>query len=271
MRPARRSERGGFTLVELLCVIGIIALLVAIVLPALSKARKHAKELQCAAMMRQWGQAFHLYAAGNGGVIPHTGDRSRNIIGYQDQYFPPYPQNESGYTYVLPPLLRRKSWADFPAYQKPTDDIWQCPVAAAPPDPSAVGYDVAKLGYHTYAANQYLDYDSLVVPTGFKRYPSFLKLSKARQASVTILMFETTVIPSQGYNQGPPANIVCMAGCYPNENARAFTERHAHERGKLGGNVMMLDGHVEWRPHLWDKNLIDPTMPPMTNRQWWPY
>ena len=59
------ASRSGFTLVELLLVIGIIALLLAILLPALSRARQSARAIHCASNLRQVGTGWLLYAIDN--------------------------------------------------------------------------------------------------------------------------------------------------------------------------------------------------------------
>ena len=62
-------RQNGFTLIELLVVVSIIALLVAILMPALHEARQIAVEVKCSAQLRQLSTAIHLYASDNYGRL----------------------------------------------------------------------------------------------------------------------------------------------------------------------------------------------------------
>lgn len=77
----RVATRRAFTLVELLVVIGIIAVLIGILLPALGRARAQAATVQCMANMRTIGQGLTLYAGMNKGSLPY-GDYLDPAYGY---------------------------------------------------------------------------------------------------------------------------------------------------------------------------------------------
>jgi prepilin-type processing-associated H-X9-DG protein/prepilin-type N-terminal cleavage/methylation domain-containing protein len=128
-RREPRAGRAGFTIVELLVVIGIIAVLIAILLPVLSLARQSAGQAACAANLRQWATAMNLYAQSNHGWLPRRGqgkEPTQQLQWYDDWFN------------ALPPLL------DQPSYQTLVStgrmpragsrSVWICPQLTGEPN-----------------------------------------------------------------------------------------------------------------------------------------
>jgi len=130
-------RQGGFTLVELLVVIGIIALLISILLPSLNKARSAASAVQCASNLRQLGMAFHMYAGANKGSLPPAG--------YHPDYTDIWPQLINVY------LNRRDG-------QEPGRDYMRCEQLVR----GTADYNPSQI--HTYGVNYGLLFTYELVP-----------------------------------------------------------------------------------------------------------
>ncbi len=141
------SSRIGFTLVELLVVIGIIAILIAVLLPALSHARQAAQEAQCMSNLRQFGVGFQIYCDANHGALPNDGPDGSSVTkaiarqksgtftwlsGVDDpslwyNAIPPMTNNRSYYQLYRNSIVRRETLPS-----QSVNSIFICPAADAP-------------------------------------------------------------------------------------------------------------------------------------------
>ena len=88
-RGRKRPRRGGFTLIELLVVVAIIAILAALLMPALEKARASAQSVKCLARQRQFFQAVSFYRNDYGGYYPVRNTMGMDFLGQIGPYVDP--------------------------------------------------------------------------------------------------------------------------------------------------------------------------------------
>ncbi|OHB65856.1 MAG: hypothetical protein A2Y76_04350 [Planctomycetes bacterium RBG_13_60_9] len=267
-------RRRGFSLIELLVVISIVALLMAIAVPALARARALARQTVCQSRLRQWGLAFAAYAAENSGSYPHADGRDRcgdeqpfTREGLADYWF--------GWVDVVAPLVGEKPWrnhkrGDYPGVKT----VFQCPSAQLA-DESLYSYKPRRNGYFSYAMNSCLELDSNCWAPygqpGGNDMPSFLNTTRINAPRRAILLFDQLLDPRKGYG-GNTLNRSAGRNCgsYP----KAFSARHARTRNELGGFILYCDSHVEWVQTVWKAEWpITPDFeaPPRDDPDWYPY
>jgi len=234
-----KLEKNGFTLIELLVVIAVIALLLAVILPALNSAKLVAKQVVCASQMKQWTLAELAYTTENNETVsPYADVRDMTNGGNA--------LNPETYWYNrLSPYLTEENYGKWGM-----DNVRQCPMSKASWGPKAVWTGVYYGGHNPKRA-------PFVFPnrwdgsTLIKMCNPFNILSVKSPASYLMMLdtrrdrvHESTHWPWDTDYDGDGMNdshsgVLATTTLGPYNSAQPKIHRG-------GCNVALFDGHVEW-------------------------
>lgn len=223
-----------FTLIELLVVIAIVAILAALLLPSLARARDKAKTAFCAGNLRQLGTAMLMYADDNKDLLMCVRmDTPTDIHFWQWAMMPYLGQKRVSYY--------GHEYAAGPAPYMP---VFWCPAATIDyltvyPGISDYQYQSAYVPKSAYALSISL-YGTCLDPPLCAVYSGVFRYQIKRPDKFLLAADGRTVYMHEGYADGGYWDGILTAGW-----------RHMN-----GANVLLLDGHVEWSKHVYTTNGI---------------
>ena len=236
MKLSPIQTKKAFTLIELLVVIAIIAILAAMLLPALSKAKARAYQAQCASNLKQWGIAITMYAGDNGDHFPDNTKVALNEPSWVDLSFN---------TNFFPVYLYNNRPGSTTTGLRSQNDVLYCPTDRWHRSYEAsVATTSLLLGYNWLPARATA---SMYQAFGLQNWFYRTKLgSSYRNAPVMVDVVQTYSGSWIATYTGP------FSYRGPNSN-------HADNNGKpSGANFLYEDGHVVWMKFDGTTNSIAP-------------
>ena len=237
----KRNAKRGFTLIELLVVIAILAILAALLLPALARAKEKAYHVCCASNLRQWGLALTMYLDDNNQTLPDfsiANDTPGALSGYdQDNIhwtdlaaFHAGRYGNSAWFNALPPYVSQYAlwqYAPNPANFVNGRSIFNCPAARfLPAEVDPLNRVAFSYGINFKGTNG-------VVPAG---YP--FKATMVLHPSAFV--FFSDVRANSGETPFFGADPLHDLGA-PRGSLNHLSSRHA-----AGANLTFLDGHAAY-------------------------
>jgi prepilin-type processing-associated H-X9-DG protein/prepilin-type N-terminal cleavage/methylation domain-containing protein len=165
----RNRSQAAFTLVELLVVIGIVAVLTALLLPVMRRARLAAQDMACKSNLGQIGKAYVMYAGDFHGFLP----RAFNVVGY------PNPPADYFFVALAPYLSIRGTPEERLAYIEQNATVFTCPTGVLNTLPTN--------SRRTYSQNRSVGYFSVMMDDPWASGNVIRKIGWPRPAAETCL------------------------------------------------------------------------------------